>query len=284
MDQASNPVNCILDGVAFQLAAPENFDWLKKYGTVFQVWDQQPSGNICFGVDGPWGKLFIKYAGAHTLRYPGDPAQAAHTLQNAMPLYELRHPALVQLLAHGPVEKGYAAVFAWQEGFPLRELQGTQHKERLQKLPLWQILSMLDGMIDLHVQLAEMGYVAVDFYDGNLMADPLQGRLVLCDADLYRKKPAVNDRGRMFGSSRFMAPEEFERGAAITESTTVFNLASLAFEIFGDNMDRRKKMWHGPLPLYDVAARATAEKPLDRFATVRAFQTAWREAVSRLNL
>ena len=284
MDQTSYPVNCILDGVSFQLAAPEDFGWLKKYGTVFKVWDQQSSGNLCFGVDGPWGKLFIKYAGAHTLRFEGDPAEAVYTLQQAMPLYEVRHLALVKLLAHGPVNGGYAAVFAWQDGFVLREGPGGENKAQLQALPLWHVLSMLDGIIDLHVQLAEMGYVAVDFYDGNLLVNPQTGQMVLCDADLYRKKPALNDRGRMFGSARFMAPEEFERGASITESTTVFNLAALAFEIFGDNMDRRKKRWRGPLPLYEVAARATAEKPMERYATILAFQSAWRHAVSQLNL
>lgn len=284
MDQASHPVNCILDGISFQLAAPEDFGWLKKYGTVFKVWDQQPSGNICFGVDGPWGKLFIKYAGAHTLRFDGNPAEAAYTLQQAMPLYEVRHPALVNLLAHGPVANGYAAVFAWQEGFILREGPGGENKARLQALPLWQVLSMLDGIIDLHVQLAEYGYVAVDFYDGNLLVNPQTGQMVLCDADLYRKKPATNDRGRMFGSARFMAPEEFMWGESITECTTVFNLSALAFEIFGDNMDRRKKLWHGPAMLFDVAAKAAAERPLDRYATVRAFQSAWRNAVSQLKL
>ena len=284
MNQPNNPVNCILDGVSFQLAAPEDFAWLKKYGTVFRVWDQQPSGNLCFGVDGPWGKLFVKYAGAHTLHFEGSPAEAAYILQQAMPLYEAKHPALVNLLAHGAVNNGYAAVFAWQEGFILREGPDMEHKAQLQKLPLWQILSMLDGIIDLHVLLAEKGYVAVDFYDGNLLVNPQTGQMVLCDADLYRKKPVVNDRGRMFGSARFMAPEEFMWGESITECTTVFNLAALSFEIFGDNMDRRKKLWHGPEILYDVAAKATADKPLDRFATVRAFQSAWRNAVSQLKL
>lgn len=284
MDQASHPVNCILDGVSFQLAAPEDFGWLKKYGKVFKVWDQQPSGNLCFGVEGPWGKLFIKYAGAHTLHFEGNPAEAAYTLQQAMPLYEARHPALVNLLAHGPVNNGYAAVFAWQEGFILRDGPGGENKAQLQALPLWQILSMLDSIVDLHVQLAEKGYVAVDFYDGNLLLDAAAGRLVLCDVDLYRKKPAVNDRGRMFGSSRFMAPEEFEWGASLTEATTVFNLAALAFEIFGDNMDRRQKNWQGPPLLYEIAARATKEDPSRRYATVQAFLTAWREAVRKMQV
>lgn len=282
MDQTGNPVNCQVDGIAFQLRQPEDFHWLKKYGQVFQVFDQQASGNLCFGVDGPYGRLFVKYAGARTLQYAGSPADAAQILKNAMPLYEMRHPSLTELLSHGPVANGYAAVFAWQEGIPLRGPQGQRNKSLLHTLSIWQVLSMLDGLYDLHVHLAQKGYVAVDFYDGNLLLDAAAGRLVLCDVDLYRKKPAVNDRGRMFGSSRFMAPEEFEWGASLTEATTVFNLAALAFEIFGDNMDRRRKNWQGPPLLYEIAARATEDDPSRRYATVQAFLTAWREAVRQM--
>lgn len=282
MDQASNPVICQVDGFSFALAAAENFDWLKKYGTVFQVMDQQSSGNLCFGLQGPYGKLFVKYAGAHTLQSHVPPGEAVAALKNAMALYENRHPALTELLAHGPVANGYAAVFAWQEGIPLRGPKGQRNKSVLNTLSLWQILSMLDAVYDLHGLLAEKGYVAVDFYDGNLLVDAAAGRMVVCDVDLYRKKPAVNDRGRMYGSSRFMAPEEFQWGASITEATTVFNLAALAFEIFGDNMDRRQKAWQGPALLFEVAARATEEDPLRRYPTVRAFLSAWREAVRRM--
>ncbi len=284
MDQKSNPINCEIDGISFRLRSPEDFSWLRKYGRVFQVMDGQMSGNLCFGVEGPWGKLFIKYAGAHTVNYTGDTAEAALQLKNAMPLYEKRHPALVELLAHGPVGNGYAAVFAWQEGIPMRGPQGEKNKKYLQQMDLWQALSMLDGVYDLHRQLAEEGYIAVDFYDGNLLMDVAMGKMWVCDIDLYRKKPAVNDRGRMFGSSRFMSPEEFELGAALTESTTVFNLGALAFEVFGDNMNRSRKAWKGPASLFDVAARATQEKPFRRYATVLAFLIAWRNAVKMLHL
>lgn len=279
MDQESNAVKCVLDGIEFQLRMPEDFSWLKKYGTVFQVMDRQTSGNLCFGVEGIFGKLFVKYAGAYTMNYAGQPMDAAVALQKAMPLYREKHPALVNLLAHGPVSNGYAAVFEWQEGVPLRSPDGKRNMDWLRILSRQKILSMLDGVFDLHMHLAEKGYIAVDFYDGNLIMDPVDGKMWVCDVDLYRKKPAVNDRGRMYGSSRFMSPEEFELHAPLTESTTVFNLGALAFEAFGDNMDRRKSAWYGPPDLFDVAARATQDKSAMRYPTVRAFLTDWREAV-----
>lgn len=36
--------------------------------------------------------------------------------------------------------------------------------------------------------------------------------LKICDIDLFRKSPTVNDMGRMWGSSRFMSPEEYVLG------------------------------------------------------------------------
>ncbi len=283
MDQESNAVKCVLDGIEFQLRMPEDFSWLKKYGTVFQVMDRQTSGNLCFGVEGIYGKLFVKYAGAFTVNYAGHPVDAALQLMHAMPLYEKHHPALAELLAHGPVGNGYAAVFAWHEGDTLRELRGERSGRCIWNPKLFSALSMLDGVYDLHQMLAEDGYIAVDFHAGNLLVNLLEETMRVCDVDLYRKKPAVNDRGRMYGSSRFMSPEEFELHAPLTERTTVFNLGALAFEVFGDNMDRRKKAWCGPPVLFDVAARATQAKPAQRYPTVRAFLTAWREAVKYVN-
>ena len=60
-----------MDGVPFRLLQETDLRWLRGYGTVFRVMDMLPSGNLCFGVQGPYGRLFIKYAGARTVRYGG---------------------------------------------------------------------------------------------------------------------------------------------------------------------------------------------------------------------
>ena len=46
----------------------------------------------------------------------------------------------------------------------------------------------------------------------------------MVDLDSYRDPPFANDMGRMFGSDRFMAAEEYELGARIDERTTVFTM------------------------------------------------------------
>jgi hypothetical protein len=54
----------------------------------------------------------------------------------------------------------------------------------------------------------------------------------LVDLDGYRP-PYTLDRERQFGSSRFMAPEEWQRGATIDERTTVYTLGRAAFVFLG---------------------------------------------------
>lgn len=70
-----NTIKYELDGVCFELREEYDFSWLKKFGIVFCVFDQQDSGNICFGVKRGSDKLFIKYAGVKTLNYDGDKIQ-----------------------------------------------------------------------------------------------------------------------------------------------------------------------------------------------------------------
>lgn len=269
-----------INGVPFQARQEPDLSWIAPYGHVFWVSDQQPSGNLCFGVDGPYGKLFIKYAGAQTVHARGKPEAAVRTLWNAMPLYErFSHPALSRLMAHGPAGRGYAAIFAWRDAPALRDAL-----EPVRRLAPERSLKMLDQVFDLHAVLAENGVIAVDFHDGNVLIDFVRDEAVVCDIDLYRPKPAVNDRGRMWGSARFMSPEEYEKDAVLDESTTVYAMGALAFEFFGDNRSRSKEDWFGPSVLYPVAAQATQEKKEARFPSVRAFLNAWRAAVGHCRL
>ena len=274
----------LIDGIPYTALTEPDLRWLRPYGTVFKVIDRQFSGNLCFGVEGRYGRLFVKYAGAHTVNYRGKPENAVFFLKNAMPLYNRSHPALSRLLAHGPAGDGYAAIFTWRDALPLRSAYGPSAGDRVRRLPLEKSLRMLDMVFDLHLNLAQDGIVAVDFYDGNVLIDFDRDEALVCDIDLYRRKPAFNDRGRMWGSSRFMAPEEYELGAALDETTTEYNMAALAFAFYGDNSDRSRSAWRAPYCLWDVAHRALAEDKADRYPSMRAFLDAWREAVGRCKL
>lgn len=272
-----------IDGVRFECRDVVNLTWLRPYGKVFYVFDQQNSGNLCFGVDGPYGKLFVKYAGSRTMNYTGKPQDAVMQLQNAVLLYEkIHHPALLPLLTHGAVlgGQGYAAIFQWIDAPCLRPTPPDPAiLTRLHHLPLPSRLRMLDDIFDLHARLAEEGYVAVDFDDSNLLIDFDQGRITVCDIDAYQRRPLYNLKGRMPGSSLFRAPEEFEKDASIDESTMVYEMGCLTFLFLGDPDERTQDTWTASRWLYRVAHTAVQPQKIDRYPSMRTFLHAWRSAV-----
>ncbi|MFR8674924.1 MAG: hypothetical protein ACLVEO_08740 [Lachnospiraceae bacterium] len=66
------------------------------------------------------------------------------------------------------------------------------------------------------------------------MYDFVNGKTTICDIDLFRKQPCVNDMGHMWGNSRFQSPEEHQLGADIDEITNVYTLGATAFALFGE--------------------------------------------------
>ena len=103
-------------------------------------------------------------------------------------------------------------------------------------------------------------------------------KTTVCDIDFYAKKPCVNTMGRMWGSSRFMSPEEFELGATIDEVTNVFAMGALAFELLGKNPERTREHWMASEKLFRVAARATNPDREHRHHSIGEFYMAWKEA------
>lgn len=66
---------------SFQAESTFDFSFMKEYGTVFKVYDDQDSGNICFGTEKDGQRYFVKFAGAPTEQYGGDPADAISRLK-----------------------------------------------------------------------------------------------------------------------------------------------------------------------------------------------------------
>jgi serine/threonine protein kinase, bacterial len=282
-------VTSLVDSVTVRLREHHDFGFLARLGKVFCVFDEQDSGNICFGIDAGSEKLFVKYAGARTIEYAGDPEEAVRRLRTAMPVYEaLRHPGLVELRDHFQVNDGYAAVFAWFPGECLHSHWAFTPDEkyhhpdspsyRHKHLPLEQRLDSLSAIFAFHEHVAAKGYVAIDLYDGSILYDFLQNTTKICDIDLYHELPYVNRMGRMWGSTRFMSPEEFQQGAAIDEVTNVFNMGAIAFALLGGETDRSFGKWQGSEALYEIALRAVSPNRRDRYSSITAFTQAWDQA------
>lgn len=286
----SNPVTIQLNNVSFQVREDHDFNWLNDMGDVFCVFDQQDSGNISFGITQKDGtKRFVKYAGAHTLEYLGDPQEAVIRLKQAVPIYEdLSHQHLIKLVEHFGVNTGYALVFDWFDGeclhphwsFPPPAKTNDPNSPYFcyRQLPIELRLLSLHSIFSFHMDIEAKGYVAVDFYDGSILYDFSTHTTKICDIDYYQKRPFINTMGRLWGSSRFMSPEEFELGASIDEITNVFNMGAIAFGLIGGELDRSFFKWDASKELYNVALKAVERDRNARYASVAEFLSAWKIA------
>lgn len=201
----------------------------------------QDSGNVSWLVESQGRRLFVKSAGTRRPPAPGAPVPyldhpgRVRLLRNAVNVARsCAHPALPTLLNVIESPAGPALVYQAVPG----ELVGVPSGEhgdpaspyqRFARLSAPVLLGLFDTLIDLHVALATAGWVAGDLYDGCLMVDFQAPDLRVIDLDSYRQGTTTNTMGRMFGSTRFMAPEELELGAQLDQRTTVFTLGRIVW-------------------------------------------------------
>ncbi|WP_129790076.1 serine/threonine-protein kinase [Promicromonospora panici] len=270
-----------VDGLPVRLRAPHDLSFVARWGRVFAVLDQQDSGNLCLGVEGPAGRVFVKYAGAPTVRYDGAIETAVANLRRSAEVYRaLAHPTLVTLREAVDVGGGHALVFDWTDATPVGRQYEQSHVVR--SLSEQARADAVQQILDFHVHAAAQGWVAIDLYDGSVMVDADSGRVTLCDLDFYERGPVVNRMGRMWGSTRFMSPEEYRLGAPIDEVTNVFTLGSLAHTFLGDDATKSRSAWVGSEAQFDVAARAMRAERDARWPSVVALAEAWRSAAPAL--
>jgi serine/threonine-protein kinase len=234
---------------------------------------------VSFGVVAAGRRWFVKHS--------SEP-RAIEGLERARVLHAaVQHPALPTLHHSFTTADGLALVFDWAPGELLRDYVRFPKGEhrcaptcphvRFRSLPLPHILGILDTIYDVHLLLADHGYVAVDFYDGCILYDFCRAQTYLCDFDEYRLGPFVLQSERNLGSSRFMAPEEFRRGATIDQISNVFTLGRTAIILLGDGT-RPMTAWRGTDSMRRVVDRATDPDRSRRHPSVRAFVVDWRSS------
>lgn len=278
-----------LRNTSFQVKEAHDFKWLKDLGTVFAVFDQQDSGNISFGIENDGKKQFVKYAGAKTMQYEGKTEDAIVTLKEAVPLYyELEHESLIKIVDDFETSNGYAVLFDWFDGEclhphwsfpPSKKYMNPQSPfYRFKQLPVTKKLAALNTIFHFHHHIEQKGYVAIDFYDGSILYDFQSDTTKICDIDLYAKKPYINTMGRLWGSSKFMSPEEFELGAIIDGRTNVFTMGAMTLYLLGTGSSCSLLNWEGTKQLYEVARKAVEQDREKRYESVAAFYQTWQEA------
>lgn len=272
-----------IDGIKFKLKEPYDFSFLVGYGKVFQVFDDQDSGNICFGTEKDGKKYFIKFAGARTAEYDGEPCDAVGRLKATVPVYEkLRHKSLIEYIGSKEVGDGFAMIFKWADGACMGRMYPESHR-KFMSLSNEMKLRVFDDILNFIKYIAEQKFVAIDFYDGSIMYDFDKRKTIICDIDFFRKSPAVNDMGRMWGSSVFMSPEEFKLGAAIDEITNVYTMGAMAFALFG-NYKRNLENWSLSEALFHVAVKAIQDDREKRQASITGFINEWKHFTEQLKV
>lgn len=246
---------------------------LEGAGHVFATFDErtQDSGNISYGVEVDDQRYFVKTAGRPDDTKPYfDHTNRVASLRNAVRLAQsASHRTLPKL--HQVIESptGPMLVYDWVEGDLVRT-----SLERIRSLPAGEITALLSEIYDLHRHLVSIGWIAVDFYDGAMIYDFDLRRVHAIDLDSYHMGPFTNHMGRMFGSTRFMAPEEFELGATIDERTTVFTMGRTAAVLMSNgSLDRGP--FKGTENQYNTMLKACANHPNDRIQTVAELHTTW---------
>ena len=265
------------DGVPYKLKEPFDFSFLNKYGKVFKVFDDQDSGNICFGVADDGGKrYFIKFAGAPTVGYEGSARDAIARLMHTPQIYsDLAHPSLIKLIGAEEIGGGFAVVFEWVDAVCAIRMYPKDYL-LFKAIPLAVKAKIFEDIMEFHAHVAERGYVAIDFYDGSIMYDLVNEQTVICDIDFYEKSPYVGSMG-LWGSARFVSPEERTDSAVIDEVTNVYTMGATAFCLFADS-DRTLKKWPLSERLYTVVKRAVSDERDERQQSIWQLIEEWRAA------
>jgi serine/threonine protein kinase len=254
--------------------------YLNQIGTIFQTFPYQDSDCVSYGVLAQDRRWFVKYS---------DQPRGIASLRRGQHINtSVRHDALPHLHHVFETPDGLALVYDWVPGELLRNYTRPASVRRchdptaspawIHALPLAQVLDILDTVYDVHLMLAAHGFIAVDFYDGCIIYDFAGRRTCLCDLDEYRPGPFVLADERLPGSRRFMAPEEFQRGAIIDQVTNVFTLGRTAMVLLSDGTGTLAE-WRDSGATRDVVIRATAPERAERHPSVHAFVDDWRAAV-----
>ena len=123
-----------------------------------------------------------------------------------------------------------------------------------------------------------MRYAQLELVYRQLAARALE--TTICDIDFFRRQPCVNDMGRMWGSSRFQSPEEFQLGAVLDEVTNVYTIGATAFALFGE-YGRTRDNWQLGDISFTTAAKAVSDDRSRRQQSIRQFREEWEAALKQ---
>jgi serine/threonine-protein kinase len=139
-------------------------------------------------------------------------------------------------------------------------------------------IQAFEDIVEFHAHVAAKGYVALDFYDGSILYDYDNEKVIICDIDLYQKSPFQNIGNLgIVGSARYVSPEECVQDAIMDEITNVYTMGATAFALFAYG-DRSPKAWTLNKSLYDVTKKAVSDDRSARQQSIEQLIMEWRTA------
>lgn len=247
--------------------------FIKSAGSVFAEFGGD-SGNVAFGVEQGGRKVFAKTAGTDV----ADRELTLGLLRNAVEVARsVTHHALPDLLNVVEAPDAPILVYEWVSGELLRRDEPGDPHNRFRALPLDRLLAAVDTIFDVLHTVARAGWITEDVYDGAFLYDFDTHDLHVVDLDHSHRGPFTNTMGRMYGSTRFMAPEEFVKGATIDHRTATFLMGRI-LSVFLSDASLDREPFRGTDAQYDVMIRACQPDPDDRYQAEDAFLDAWRIA------
>jgi serine/threonine-protein kinase len=284
-------------GADVELREEHDFNWVNdQFSRPFCVFDQQDSGNLSFGcVDIQTNRrVFVKYAGARPKDFDGEPREAIARLHRAAEVYtDLQpHEHLIPMEKSFSTDNGFVMVFQWFDNSeclhphwshppPGKYTDVRSPYYRFRQLSLKQRLDALDDVFTFLEYVDRRDYVAIDFYDGNMLYNFETNVTKICDIDFFEKMPCRPSQPP-WGSPRYLASEENQPDAILDHRTNVFRMGAWAFGLLGGELDRSLSRWDANEQLHTAALRAIASNPLERQSNVQEFLSEWRSGVASL--
>lgn len=251
-------------------------EYLAGLGTPFESFLSQDSGNRSYSFAAPEGRRWVKVLNGTTTPIPN--------AQDVIEFYNRIHSRMIpRRWRLVELSDGLVMEREWAPGTVLRSPDDDRDDpdstfQRFLNLPVPKRLSVYDEILDLFCEIEEQDVIIEDFYDGCVLYDFDADRASVCDLDHIHRGSYILTKERQFGSSRFMAPEEFRRGAVIDHRTNVFTMGATGFVLLNDNK-RRKADWPLVEETFRVLARATSECKEERQESIRQFCREWRCAL-----
>ena len=247
-------------------------EYLAGLGAPFEAFLNQDSGNTCYSFHAPTGPVWVKLL--NLAQTPIADTQAVIEFYNCLysPLIP-RNWRLVEL------EDGLLMQHNWVPGRVLHSPEEDRHDpgstyQRFLRLPIEQRLVTYAAIMQLFLEIEQKGIIIEDFYDGCILYDFETHQAHVCDLDHIHPGPYVLEKDRQYGSARFMAPEEFQKGALIDQRTTVYTLGATGFVLLNDNR-RQRADWPLGEASYRALAKAISANKEDRQGSVREFSEQW---------